>query len=71
MLAGAGAALLPDYVVADDLAAGRAVRLLLEWKAVPVFGHQAFAIWLPHCYRPARARGTGLSCHKTKHNYWQ
>ncbi|MFS2026360.1 LysR family transcriptional regulator [Massilia sp. CT11-137] len=56
MLAGVGVALLPHYVVADDLDAGRAVRLLPEWEPRPVFGHQAFAIWLPHRYQPPRVR---------------
>jgi DNA-binding transcriptional LysR family regulator len=56
MLAGVGVALLPHYVVADDLVAGRAVELLPDWQAKPVFGHQAFAIWLPHRYQPTRVR---------------
>jgi DNA-binding transcriptional LysR family regulator len=56
MLAGVGLALLPHYVVADDLEAGRAVRLLPGWEPKPVFGHQAFAIWLPHRYQPPRVR---------------
>jgi DNA-binding transcriptional LysR family regulator len=56
MLAGLGVALLPHYVVAEDLAAGRAVELLRGWQPKPVFGHQACAIWLPHRYLPARVR---------------
>jgi LysR family transcriptional regulator, regulator for bpeEF and oprC len=31
-LAGAGAALLPQFVVADDLAAGRLIRLMPDWS---------------------------------------
>ncbi|SDF12335.1 transcriptional regulator, LysR family [Massilia sp. PDC64] len=56
MLAGGGVALLPDYVVAEDVEAGRAVELLPGWEPRPVFGHQAFAIWLPHRYQPTRVR---------------
>ena len=36
------------------LPAGRAVELLPGWEPRPVFGHQAFAIWLPHRYQPTR-----------------
>jgi DNA-binding transcriptional LysR family regulator len=32
VLAGGGVSVLPDYVVAADLGAGRLVRLLPEWK---------------------------------------
>jgi len=32
VLAGGGVSVLPDYAVAADLAAGRLVRLLPEWK---------------------------------------
>lgn len=56
LLAGVGVALLPHYVEADDLEAGRAVQLLPEWEPKPVLGHQAFAIWLPHRHQPTRVR---------------
>lgn len=47
MLDGAGIALLPDFVAADDLKSGRAVELLPKWKPSPLFGDKAYAIWLP------------------------
>lgn len=34
--AGAGLALLPEYVVRDDLASGRLIRLLPKWSSQPV-----------------------------------
>ncbi len=36
VLAGAGLALLPEYIVAGDVAAGRLVRHLPAWSSVPV-----------------------------------
>jgi DNA-binding transcriptional LysR family regulator len=47
VLQGLGAALLPDYLVRDDLAAGRLKRLLPGWTPRPPFGNQAYAVWLP------------------------
>ncbi|WP_194724904.1 LysR family transcriptional regulator [Noviherbaspirillum malthae] len=47
MLDGAGIALLPDFVVEDDLKSRRAVELLPKWKPEPLFGDKAYAIWLP------------------------
>ena len=41
-LLGAGVALLPSFAVADDLAAGRLVRVLPQWAGPPVEVH---ALW--------------------------
>lgn len=52
-LAGAGAAIVSSWLVADDLAAGRLVHLVPGWRAVPL------PVWLvyPHArFYPARLR---------------
>ncbi len=36
VMSGAGLALLPEYLVADDIAAGRLVRHLPQWSSLPV-----------------------------------
>ncbi|WP_161556153.1 LysR family transcriptional regulator [Mangrovicoccus ximenensis] len=36
VISGAGLALLPEYLVADDIAAGRLVRHLPDWSSLPV-----------------------------------
>jgi DNA-binding transcriptional LysR family regulator len=51
VLAGAGLSVLPDYLVAADLAAGRLVRVLPTWKLKSGGIH----ILLPSArYRPAK-----------------
>jgi len=56
MLDGLGVALLPDYVVADDLRARRAVRVLPAWAPRAPFGTSAYAVWLPDRHLPAKLR---------------
>ena len=56
MLEGMGVALLPDFVVADDLRSGRAVTLLPDWTPRPPFGDKAYAVWLPHRHISPRIR---------------
>lgn len=41
-VAGAGLAYLPTWLVEDDLAAGRLVRLLPEWESVPSMAYALF-----------------------------
>lgn len=45
MRAGLGAALVPSFLVASDLAAGRLVRLLPQWSAPPL---ALWALWQGH-----------------------
>lgn len=56
VLQGLGVALLPHFVVADDLAAGRIVRLLPRWKPRPPFGTAAHLVWLPARHLPPKTR---------------
>ena len=51
VLAGIGASVLPDYQVAEDLASGRLVRLLPEWKLRQGGIHLVFP---PGQHRPAK-----------------
>lgn len=51
VLAGAGLSVLPDYAVAEDLAAGRLVQLLPDWT-LPSGG--IHAVYPPTRFRPAR-----------------
>jgi DNA-binding transcriptional LysR family regulator len=53
---GLGVALLPDFVVADDLQAGRLVRLLPRWKPRPPFGTSVQLLWLPARQLPPKTR---------------
>ncbi|WP_053845708.1 LysR family transcriptional regulator [Paracidovorax avenae] len=50
---GAGLSVLPDYVVAEDLAAGRLVHVLPQW-ALPSGG--IHAVFPPARFRPAKVR---------------
>lgn len=43
-LSGLGIALLPDFSAVDDVAAGRLVPVLDDWRPVGAFGDQLFAI---------------------------
>jgi DNA-binding transcriptional LysR family regulator len=56
VLDGMGVALLPDYLVEDDISTGRLVRLLPEWNATPPFGAAVYALWLPDRHLPPKAR---------------
>jgi DNA-binding transcriptional LysR family regulator len=51
--AGAGLSVLPDYLVADDLAAGRLVQLLPDWSLPSGGIHVVFP---PTRFRPAKVR---------------
>lgn len=51
--AGAGVSVLPDYLVADDLAAGRLVQLLPDWTLPSGGIHVVFP---PSRFRPAKVR---------------
>jgi DNA-binding transcriptional LysR family regulator len=53
VLAGIGLAVMPDYQVVQDIAAGRLVRLLPGWS-LPAGG--IHAVYPPAKYRPARVR---------------
>ena len=55
-LAGLGIALLPLYVCADDLADGRLLRVLPEWRPVTKFGNQINAVASPDRMRLMRNR---------------
>ena len=55
-LAGLGVALLPLYVCADDIAAGRLVRLLPDWTAVTKFGNTINAVSTPERMQLTRNR---------------
>lgn len=47
LLAGVGCGVLPDYVVADDLAAGQLCALLPDWRPLGPF-NQIHALYLPN-----------------------
>ena len=51
LCAGLGVAMLPDFIVGDDLAAGRLVELLPEWRLPPIGLH---LVTPPGEIRPAR-----------------
>ncbi len=55
-VAGLGVALLPAYVCAADLAAGRLLRLLEGWTPVTKFGNQITAVATPDRMRLLRNR---------------
>jgi DNA-binding transcriptional LysR family regulator len=55
-VAGLGVALLPAYVCAADLAAGRLLRLLQGWTPVTKFGNQITAVAAPDRMRLLRNR---------------
>jgi DNA-binding transcriptional LysR family regulator len=56
VLEGVGVALLPNYVVADDLKTRRLVRLLPMWKSRAPFGTSAHLVWLPVRTLPLKTR---------------
>ncbi len=55
-LQGGGVALLPDFLVDEDLRAGQLVPLLARWTAQPPFGSAAYLAWLPQKTMPAKMR---------------
>ncbi|NML34284.1 LysR family transcriptional regulator [Paraburkholderia antibiotica] len=52
-LAGGGIALLTDFSIADDIAAGRLIRLLPEWSTAPA---SIQAVFPPTSHPPAKVR---------------
>lgn len=56
VLAGTGVALLPDFVVEQDLREGRLRRLLHTWTPRAPFGTEACAVWLPDRHMPPKMR---------------
>ena len=55
-MAGLGVALLPLYVCAEDIAAGRLVRLLADWTPVTKFGNSINAVATPERMQLSRNR---------------
>jgi DNA-binding transcriptional LysR family regulator len=56
MLRGGGIALLPAYVVGEDIRRGEALRLLPDWGAVGSFGDRLFAVYLENRFLPPKVR---------------
>lgn len=56
MLRGGGIALLPSYVVGEDIRRGEAVRLLPEWLVEGSFGDRLYAVWLENRFLPPKVR---------------
>ena len=56
MLRGGGIALLPTYVVGEDIRRGDALRLLPDWGAVGSFGDRLFAVYLENRFLPPKVR---------------
>ena len=55
ILAGLGVGLVPDYVVAQDVAAGRVVRALDDWR-LSIFGTRLFLLRMPDRYQTLATR---------------
>lgn len=55
ILAGIGVGLVPDYVVAKDVADGHIVMSLRDWR-LSVFGTRMFLLRMPHRYQTLAAR---------------
>jgi DNA-binding transcriptional LysR family regulator len=51
-----GIAILPRFVVAEDLRAGRIKQLMPDWKPRAPFGTNAYAIWLSDRHLPPKMR---------------
>jgi DNA-binding transcriptional LysR family regulator len=56
LLADMGLGLLPRFVVADDLAAGRLREALAAWAPQGTFGSHAWALWPPQRVVPPKLR---------------
>ena len=56
MLGSAGIALLPTFVVGEDIRAGRAVHVLPGLKPVGMFGSQVAAVYLQDRFLPPKVR---------------
>ncbi|MFA7670020.1 MAG: LysR substrate-binding domain-containing protein [Burkholderiaceae bacterium] len=55
VLGGLGVGLVPDYVIAQDVATGRAVTALTEWR-LSVFGTKMYLLRMPGRYQTLAAR---------------
>jgi DNA-binding transcriptional LysR family regulator len=55
ILAGLGVGLVPDYVVAQDVAAGRVVTALDDWR-LSIFGTRLFLLRMPDRYQTLATR---------------
>jgi len=55
VLGGLGVGLVPDYVIAQDVEAGRAVTVLTEWR-LSVFGTRMYLLRMPGRYQTLAAR---------------
>ncbi|NGR07362.1 LysR family transcriptional regulator [bacterium SGD-2] len=55
VLGGLGVGLVPDYVVADDIAAGRVLTALDDWR-LSVFGTRMFLLRMPGRYQTLAVR---------------
>lgn len=56
VLGGAGIALLPTFVIGDDIRAGRAVRVLPALTPAGMFGHQMLAVYRENRFLPPKVR---------------
>ncbi|MBD8530720.1 MULTISPECIES: substrate binding domain-containing protein [unclassified Massilia] len=56
MLRGGGIALLPAYVVGEDIRCGEARRVLPDWAPVGAFGDQLYAVYLQNRFLPPKVR---------------
>ncbi|QOL50069.1 LysR family transcriptional regulator [Massilia litorea] len=56
MLRGGGIALLPTYVVGEDIGSGAALRVLPEWRPVGAFGDRLYAVYLENRFLPPKVR---------------
>jgi len=55
LLAGLGVGLVPDYLVADDLSAGRVVTTLDDWR-LSLFGTRLYLLRMPDRYQTLATR---------------
>lgn len=56
VLSGGGIALLPTFVIGDDIRAGRAVHILPAVKPVGMFGTHLYAVYLQNKFLPQKVR---------------
>jgi DNA-binding transcriptional LysR family regulator len=56
MLGGAGIALLPTYIVGDDIVNGNAVHVLPSVKAQAPFGSHLYAVYMENRFLPQKVR---------------
>jgi DNA-binding transcriptional LysR family regulator len=56
MLRGGGIALLPAYVVGEDIRRGDALRVLPDWIPAGAFGDRLYAVYLQNRFLPPKVR---------------